>query len=129
MKESITLTEVFAVPPAVLYAAWLDSAQHSAMTGGAAECSELPGASFTAWDGYISGQNLELVPHEKIVQAWRTEEFDESDEDSLLTLTLRAVEEGTALTLIHTEIPEGQTQYAQGWVDHYFLPMKDYFGT
>lgn len=129
MKESCTLTETFDAKPSEIYHAWLDSDGHTRMTGGAAEGSKEVGEAFTAWDGYITGTNVDLIPGEKIVQIWRTTEFSEDDEDSILTIQLREVSEGsTELTLIHTNIPEGQTQYEQGWIDHYFIPMKEYFG-
>jgi len=128
MKEYIELTTVIPAPPEVVYAAWLDSERHSEMTGGSAECSDQIGAFFTAWDGYIEGQNLELVPNEKIVQTWRTSEFDETDEDSHLIIEFKHHPKGTLLTLKHSEIPEGQFQYLSGWEDHYFAPMIAYFG-
>jgi hypothetical protein len=38
------------------------------------------------------------------------------------------VEGGTRITFRHTDIPEGQSaRYEQGWIDHYFRPMKEYF--
>lgn len=99
------------------------------MTSGKAFSTNKVGENFTAGDGYISGKNLELMENEKIVQSQRTTEFDESDEDSKLTILLSKTKEGTELTLVHTNIPEGQIQYEQGWVDHYFIPMKNYFET
>ena len=128
MKESIQLKVSFPVEPSEIYRAWLDSEGHSLMTGGEAHCSSDIGASFSAWDGYISGKNLVLLENEEIQQSWRTTEFAESDEDSLLSIKLAATGTGTELTLIHTNIPEGQTQYRLGWVNHYFEPMAAYFG-
>jgi len=127
MKESFQLKEVFKVKPSAIYQAWLDSELHSQMTGGEAECSQQVGESFTAWDGYISGKNEAFIENEKIVQSWRTTEFPEKEEDSNLTIILTEIEESTELTLIHNNIPTGQTQYKQGWIDHYFEPMKVYF--
>ncbi len=127
MKESFELTEIFRVSPTELYAAWLDGDVHGQMTGGEAECSEREGDSFSTWDGYIWGKNLELVPNQKIVQSWRTSEFDEADADSILSIKLKELPDGTEFCLQHTNIPEGQTQYKKGWVDHYFTPMKAYF--
>ena len=51
----------------------------------------------------------------------------ENDEDSKLIIELKKVKEGTQLTLIQTNIPEGQTQYKEGWEEHYFEPMNAYF--
>ena len=127
MKEEFEVKEIFAGEPSEIYNAWLDSDLHGKMTGGEAECSNEPGKPFSAWDGYITGTNIELIENQKIVQAWRTSEFAENDEDSLLQITLAKVSEGTELTLKHTHIPEGQTQYLQGWHDHYFIPMKTFF--
>ena len=127
MKESVLHIVHFATTPEELYKAWLDSEQHSAMTGGEAECSDQVGADFTTWDGYITGKNLELEPNKRILQNWRTVEFNEEDEDSILEVLFESKEGGTELKLIHTHIPEGQTQYEQGWIDSYFSPMREYF--
>lgn len=127
MKESLTLTLLLPVPPDKVYKAWLNSKEHSLMTGGEAKITAAEGKSFTAWDGYISGKNIELIPSKKIVQTWRTTEFDEHDEDSNLEILLEPHAEGCKLTLHHTNIPQGQTQYKSGWLEHYFEPMKEYF--
>ncbi len=127
MKETVELREIIEATTQEIYSAWLNSQLHTQMTGGEANCSDKVGASFTAWDGYISGKNLELLENKKIVQTWRTTEFSEDDEDSRLTIHLSEIKEGTELTLSHINIPKGQTQYEQGWIDHYFVPMKEFF--
>ena len=127
MKISFRLIKIFSVEPEEIYKAWLDSSLHSQMTAGEANCSNKVGDAFTAWDGYISGKNIELIENQKIVQKWRTTEFDDNDEDSTLTIELNKISEGTELILSHSNIPKGQTQYEQGWIDHYFTPMKDFF--
>ena len=127
MSEVIELRETFAATTQEIYSAWLSSQLHTRMTGGEANCSDKVGASFTAWDDYISGKNLELFENKKIVQSWRTSEFSQDDEDSILTIQLNEVKEGTELILTHKNIPKGQTQYKQGWIDHYFVPMKEFF--
>src|SRR6202521_1010929 len=38
----------------------------------AAEISREVGGAFTLFGGYITGRHVELVPNERIVQAWRT---------------------------------------------------------
>lgn len=128
MKEQFELIENINVSPERIYKAWLNSTEHTAMTGGDAECSDLVGGTFSAWDGYIEGKNELLVPNEQIKQTWRTSEFADSDADSILEIHLKAVDGGTQLTLHHSNIPAGQTGYKQGWEDHYFTPMKNYFG-
>ena len=128
MKEKFEIREFFNVSPSLIYHAWLDSIAHTAMTGGEAECSKIVDEDFSAWDGYIWGKNVKLVNNQEIVQSWRTVEFMEEDEDSIVTILLKKVDKGTELTLKHTNIPKGQTQYEEGWKEHYFEPMKTYFG-
>lgn len=127
MKESFELKEIISAMPNRIYEAWLDSQLHEEMTGGPASASNEVGAEFSAWDDYITGKNIELVPDSKIVQSWRTTEFQDHDEDSIITIEFKDVSEGTEITLTHTNLPAGQTQYKKGWVDHYFAPMKDFF--
>jgi activator of HSP90 ATPase len=127
MKESFEIKANFTVKASVIFHAWLNSDEHSNMTGSEAECSDQEGEEFTAWDGYITGKNIELQENKKITQSWRTVEFDESDEDSLLSIEFTETEKGCELTLTHTNIPEGQTQYEEGWIENYFIPMKAYF--
>jgi activator of HSP90 ATPase len=63
------------------------------------------------------------------VQSWRTSEFAEGDADSRLEVLLAPVKRGTNVTLRHSNIPAGQgASYKSGWVEHYFAPMKEYFG-
>jgi hypothetical protein len=67
MSYQFTLREVIPATPQAIYDAWLDSDGHTGMTGGKAEASANPGAGFIAWDGYISGRNLDLAPGRHIV--------------------------------------------------------------
>ena len=121
------ITTFFAASPSEIYKAWLTGDEHAAMTGAPATGKPELGAEFTAWDGYISGKNLELTRDELIVQSWRTTEFAENDEDSLVEVYLKPAEDGCELTLVHSRIPEGQPDYEQGWHDHYFAPMRECF--
>ncbi len=129
MSESIRLTATLAASPRQVYEAWLDGETHGLMTGSRATVEPRVGGGFSAGDGYISGATRELVPNKRIVQSWRTTDFPEDAPDSLLDLTLESAKGGgTVLTLVHSEIPEGQAEkYEQGWRDYYFVPMTHYF--
>jgi uncharacterized protein YndB with AHSA1/START domain len=128
MPYTFTLTTVVPGSPREVYEAWLSSRAHSEMTGGAAEMSDMIGAKVSAWDGYISGRNLDLVPAERIVQSWRTTEFRDEDADSIITITLAEAADGTLLTLVHSDVPDGQRSYEEGgWQHNYFEPMAAYF--
>jgi activator of HSP90 ATPase len=126
--ESFTISAMIPAAPQQIYEAWLSSEGHSQMTGGQAEVQGGAGGAFTAWDGYIWGKTLEVEPHHRIVQAWRTSEFPEDSPDSHVEILLEGTAEGTKITLVHTNIPAGQAEgYKGGWEDFYFTPMRAHF--
>jgi uncharacterized protein YndB with AHSA1/START domain len=128
MQYAYTLTATIPASAQEIYDAWLDSLAHTEMTGGEAAMSDAVGEEVVAWGGYITGRNLELVPGERIVQSWRTGHFTDQHEDSIITVTLEEIADGTLLTLVHSKVPADQTHYEQGgWQEHYFEPMQEYF--
>jgi activator of HSP90 ATPase len=112
-----------------VFTGWLNSKIHSEFTGGAeAKISTNEGGEFSAYDGYITGKNVEIFPHKRIIQKWRTKDFDASDDDSILELMFTQKEDYTLVALSHSNIPDGQGEkYKKGWKDHYFAFMKKYF--
>ena len=121
------LSDHFKASPETLFAAWLNSEQHSGMTGSPAKVSDQVGEAFNAWEDYIYGKNLELEPPRRILQHWRTSEFENDDDDSLLEILFEPDGEGTKVTIRHSHLPAHGMQYKQGWIDAYFEPMKAYF--
>jgi uncharacterized protein YndB with AHSA1/START domain len=129
MPYSFTLTSRIPASARQIYDAWLGSRGHSEMTGGKARMSDVLGAEVSAWNGYISGRNLELAPPVRIVQSWRTTKFTGQHQDSIITVTLEEVGDGTLLTLVHSNVPDDQRSYEEGgWQSNYFEPMRRYFG-
>jgi uncharacterized protein YndB with AHSA1/START domain len=130
MPYTYTLTSVIPATPQEIYDAWLDSIAHSEMTGSEAVMSDEVGAEISAWEGYVTGRNLELVPGERIVQSWRTSKFSDEHADSIVTVTLEGTDEGTLLTLVHSNVPDEQRSYEEGgWESNYFEPMRAYFAS
>jgi activator of HSP90 ATPase len=127
--KTITQTEFFpGVEPAAIYDAMLSGPKHTKMTGSKATGSAQVGGTFTAWDGYISGKNVELDPDKKIVQEWTTTEWPRDAPPSIVTWTFKADKGGTEVTLVHSNVPAEQADsYKGGWNDYYFEPMKEYF--
>jgi activator of HSP90 ATPase len=132
MKDEFTLTAEFHANAEKIYNAFLSTQGHTEMTGSPAKVDGRVSGDFTAWDGYIWGTFLELAKNKKIVQAWRTSEFPEDAEDSHVEILLEEITSGealatTRLTLVHTDIPDGQADsYKTGWEDFYFKPMREW---
>jgi len=126
--ESLKLSATIPADKETLFRAWLSSKEHTKFTGGKATCTVKVNGKHTAWNGYISGKNLELVTGKKIVQTWRTTEFAADDEDSILDLSFETKGKSTIIHLYHHNIPKGQAKaYKSGWEKHYFAPMKKYY--
>lgn len=121
----IKQTVDFTASPHEVYEALMDSAKHARFTGAAARISRKVGGSFTTYDGYSGGKNLELIPDEKIVQSWRASDWPEGHY-SETTFELKKTKTGTKLVFVQTGVPEKfYTDIAQGWIDFYWTPMKE----
>ena len=124
---SFVITSTIAAKSDLLYRAFLDSSMHSEFTGSPAKIENRVGGRFTAWDGYISGEILELEKNRRIKQRWRTTEFGDADEDSLLEIEFSEDNDKTRIKLTHSNLPRGtEGEYKQGWKDYYFTPLKEY---
>lgn len=127
-KEYLKLTIHLPGKPEAIYNAWIDSISHRDFTGGNAVIEPRNGGNFSAWDGYITGILLKLEPYHRIIQSWRTTDFHPLDPSSTLEIIFDEEEEGTLVTLNHTDIPFGQSEmYEKGWKEYYFEPMLGYF--
>lgn len=126
IKQSITIKAT----PAQVYETLMDSKLHSELTGSPAEMSNEVGGTFTAYDGYIQGKNLELVPNKIIVQEWRGSGKNwKPDYFSKVRFELTEVPGGTRLDFTHEGVPdEEHDNIEQGWVDNYWDKLEKKFG-
>lgn len=114
--------------PDEVYDAFMDAQKHSAFTGSKATSDPKVGGEFTAWDGYISGKNLELERGKKIVQEWSTTDWPDASPPSKLELTFKNTKGGTEISMIHSNVPPEQADdLAEGWVEFYWKPLEEYF--
>lgn len=131
-KRVKTITQntfVSSATPEDVYDAFMDPKKHAAFTGSPATGSARVGGRFTAWDGYITAVNRELVKGRKIVQDWQTTEWPDGAPPSKVEFTFTAARGGTEVKMVHSNVPADQADsLRQGWVDYYWEPLKDYFG-
>jgi activator of HSP90 ATPase len=89
-----------------------------------AEIDARPGGSFSLFGGHISGRILELVPPERIVQAWRPADWA-AGVYSIVRFELFQKGAGTRLVFDHTGFPVGQAEHlATGWKGNYWEPLE-----
>jgi uncharacterized protein YndB with AHSA1/START domain len=128
MTYDFEVSDQIPASPEEVYEAWLSSDGHSAMTGSAAHVDPEVGGAYDAWDGYIHGTTLEAAPSRKIVQSWRSANFTDEHGDSQIEITLEGNDDGTLVTVRHSNVPDDQRGYQNGgWQQSYFDPMKAYF--
>jgi uncharacterized protein YndB with AHSA1/START domain len=135
MKETrgnsvIEQSRIIPAPPLAAYRSIADPREHSAFTGARATGRARPGATFTAWDGYIRGRTLLADPGHRLVQEWATTEWPEGMVPSRLEWRFQPHARGTRVTLRQTGVPRSQVaSYRQGWVDFYWRPLRAHWAS
>ena len=126
--KSITIHQEidFNASPQQLYEALLDAKQFTEFSGIRAEINREVGGAFSLFKGHIIGRNLELVPNQRIVQAWRVVTWPEGAY-SIVRFALKPQGSGTHLVFDHIGFPEGLHDHlADGWEENYWTLLKKY---
>lgn len=127
MCKTIKQRVKFNAPPSTVYDLLADSKKHSAVTGRMATISRKIGGTFSVRGNEVSGINVDLVPGQRIVQAWRHQRFpDGIFSMAAVTLTPTA-DGGTELVLTHRGVPKNlipETELA--WREQYWSRIKAY---
>ena len=112
--------------PQRVYDALLDSKQFAAFSGAPAEINREAGGAFSLFGGLVVGRNVELVPNQRIVQAWRPAHWD-AGVYSIVKCELKELGAQTRVVLDHTGFPEGSFRHLNaGWHEHYWEPLKKF---
>ena len=84
------------------------------------------GGSFTLFGGYITGRHLEMLPSERLVQAWRAGSW-KTGGFSIAAFYLTAEAGKPKLTFEHRGFPDGNgVSLAHGWHSHYWAPLAKF---
>jgi activator of HSP90 ATPase len=82
------------------------------------------GGAFSLFGGHIVGRQVELLPNQRIVQAWRVVNWDPGVY-SIAKFELVEQGAGTKLVFDHTGFPKGDAEsLASGWKGHYWEPLE-----
>jgi activator of HSP90 ATPase len=86
------------------------------------------GGPFTLFGGYVTGRHLEMLPNERLVQAWRAGSW-KPGEFSVAAFYLAAEGGKTRLKFEHRGFPNGEgASLAKGWRVHYWEPLAKFLG-
>jgi activator of HSP90 ATPase len=84
------------------------------------------GGPFTLFGGYVTGRHIEMLPNERLVQAWHAGSW-KPDDFSIADFQLIAEGSKTRLKFEHRGFPNGNgVSLAQGWHSHYWKPLAKF---
>lgn len=134
--EAIHQEVVFKASCKRVYEALTDATQFTKLTGfspmknaAPAEISRNVGGAFSCFGGHIVGRHVELVPDERIVQAWRVVDWEEGVY-SIAKFVLKEQGAATQVLFDHTGFPNGRGEHlAEGWKLHYWEPLQKFLAT
>jgi activator of HSP90 ATPase len=118
----------FKASPQRIYEVLLDSKQFAEFSGMPAEIDPKVGGAFSMFAGMIVGRNVELVPNQRIVQAWRPANW-EPGIYSIVKFELKPQGAGTMVVLDHKGFPAGDfDSLSSGWKLHYWERLTKFLG-
>jgi uncharacterized protein YndB with AHSA1/START domain len=110
-----------------VYKALTTAAEFSEFTQAPAEISTVDGGAFSCFGGQIAGRHIELVPNERIVQAWRATSMWDAGVYSIVTFDISQSGDTTTLNLRQSGHPEDAADHLDpGWHKMYWDPLKAY---
>lgn len=118
----------FAAPPEKVYSTLTDAAQFQSMTGAPAEIDARAGGALSLFGGMITGHILELVPNQRMVQAWRAGNWP-AGMFSIARFDFTPSGAGTKLVFDHSGIGEDMKPHLEaGWHKMYWEPLAKALG-
>lgn len=92
----------------------------------ATEISPEVGGTFSLFGGVIVGRHIEMLPGERLVQAWRENSW-EPGAYSIVSFQLVQAGSDTKIVFDHRGFPQGKGEHlAIGWHSHYWQPLQKY---
>ena len=130
---SIHQEAVIKASPGQIYECLTNGEIFASVTEQPALLSDREGEPFSLFGGRVEGRQIELVPGERVVQAWR---FGSTHPDawepgvySIVRFTLRPEDDATRFVIDHDGIPpEWQDHIQTGYPTFYQSPLARYFG-
>ena len=114
MSSSIHQEVVFSASPERVYKALTNSEQFGDVTSATAEIGGEAGAWCSCFGGMITGRHVELLPNQRIVQAWRVGDW--MSVYSIVRFELKAQGAETLLIFEHVGFPVEHFEHLEsGW--------------
>jgi len=126
-RTSIHYVLDFNASPERFYQTILDAKHFAEFSGMPATIDANAGGAFSMFGALIQGRNIELVPNQRIVQAWRPASWEPGVYSSV-HFEFKSGGAETSLTFNHTGFSSGLYDHLDwGWKNRYWSPLKKYF--
>lgn len=131
-EMSIHQEGLIAAPPQQVFELLTSGSQFGAATGQPAEITDREGDSFSIFGGRVEGRQIELVPGQRVVQAWRFGSAHPSPWEpgvySTVRFTLEPAGDGTRLVIDHAGIPAEWIEHISGGYPAFYQdPIAEFF--
>jgi len=111
--------------PEEVFDALLNSDKIQHWSGDEAKMCPEVGGTFMLWGGQMFGTNIEIVKNKKLVQEWC---YDQWEEPSRVTFTIKAKGKKTVVELLHEDVPEKSLKSIDdSWNSYYLGAMQEMF--
>ena len=117
----IKQTYIIKAPIEDVWKALVDPKLIEQWSGAQAEMDLSVGGTFQLWNGDIWGTNTFIDAPKHLEQDWFGDKWDKP---SKVCFAMVSDDGQTTLVLCHGEIPEREKDFADGWRDYYFEPLK-----
>ena len=130
MTDHIHLeTAIPVAAPEQVYELLTNGAKFGDVTGQPGKGGGAAGAYFSLFNEWLEGRQIELVPGERISQAWRFTDW-EPGVYSIVRFTLTRDGDGTKLTVDQDGVPAGVHEHVRtNWREFYFAPFIKHFAS
>ena len=126
--SNIHQEETFEASPARIYQSLVDATEFAKLTGAPATGTAAEGGSFSLFGGHITGRQIELVPNQLVVQAWRAKTWP-AGIYSIARFELLGDGSKTRVVFDHDGFPADMKDHlAAGWISNYWEPMHKLLG-
>lgn len=125
--KTIKQTVIFNASADDIYEYLINARKLQKIIGGKVSNSGKVGGKFSAYDDYIFGENVELVPGKKIVQKWACEDFPKGHMSDVKIELKKKGDKQTEMIFTQDNIPdELYDDLNEGWKEFYWDPIKDH---
>ncbi len=122
IEQTITIKS----SPEKVYNAIMTASEFAEVTGAPADIAADEGGAFSCFGGQVVGRHIDLVPNQRIVEAWRVGPWAEGVY-SIVKFDLSASGNTTTIDFVHTGYPQdAKEDLESGWHKMYWQPLKSY---